>query len=127
MAPIDRSFDCGYLDFAFTVRRASQVKCRSKSKTTRRSFINPHPKDYLYNVRRAAISGPSCNHLVVSNLLASQESWPHYCIDNVIPLRLREASNPICRPRKCRITPLEFCNVVTFPPPATPPLAETAV
>ena len=34
MAPIDRSSNCGYLDFAFTVRCASQVGCRSKSKTT---------------------------------------------------------------------------------------------
>jgi len=40
-----------------------------------------------------------------------------YCMDIVIPLRLREASRPIAGPRTLITTPLVFCSVATLPPP----------
>jgi hypothetical protein len=50
-----------------------------------------------------------------------------YCREIVIPLKLREASKPTCRPCSRRTTPFEFCSVAAFAPPATATPAETAV
>jgi hypothetical protein len=49
-----------------------------------------------------------------------------YCKDMVIPLTLRLAAKPTCRPRNVSTTPFEFWSVAAFPPPATAIPAEAA-
>jgi len=49
-----------------------------------------------------------------------------YCMDMVIPLTLRLAAKPTCRPRNVSTTPFEFWRVAAFAPPATEIPAEAA-
>src|SRR5262249_873509 len=48
----------------------------------------------------------------------------HYCIDTVIPLRLREASRPTPGPFTFITTPFAFFSSATLPPPTTASAAE---
>src|SRR5215475_12924937 len=41
----------------------------------------------------------------------------NYCKDIVIPLTLRLAAKPTCRPRNVSTTPFEFWSVAAFAPP----------